>query len=124
MLKISSQAYVEFSCISQETWKLPVCANEKCLSIYDTPYSLKTEVQFRLQDSNHFLIASGLEIGRQKVFSSTWQLLEQTILTATAQDFSATVSESRSIFIQRRASKHTTFSLLTKQFSRIQEVSV
>ena len=75
-----------------------------------TPHSLKVEVQFRLWDSYHFLIASGVEIGRQEVFSSTWQLLEQTILTATAQDFSATVSESRSIFIQRRALKHTTFS--------------
>ena len=37
----------------------------------DTPYSLKVEVQFRLWDSYHFLIASGLEIGRQEVFSNT-----------------------------------------------------
>ena len=67
---------------------------------------------------------SGLEIERQEVFLSTWQLLEQTISTAAAQDFSTTVSESQSIFIQRRASKHTTFSLWTKQFSRIQKGSV
>ena len=129
MLEISSQAYADFSCISQETWKLPVCANEsvfRYIHVYvdDTPYSLKVEVQFRLRDSYHFPIASGLEIGRQEVFSSTWQLLEQAILTATTQDFSATVSESRSIFIQRHTSKHTNFSLWTKQFSRIHEVSV
>ena len=42
--------------------------------VYDTPYSLKVEVQFRLRDSYHFPIASGLEIGKQEVFSSTWQL--------------------------------------------------
>ena len=76
---------------------------------FDTPYLLKAEVQVQLRDSYHFPIAPGLEIGRQEVFSSTWQLLEQTILTATTQDFSATVSESRSIFIKRCASKHTTF---------------
>ena len=64
MLEISSQAYVEFSCIAQETWKLPLCANEKCFSIDDTPYSLKAEVQFRLRDLYHFPIASGFEIGR------------------------------------------------------------
>ena len=58
MLKISPQACVEFSCVSQETWKLLVCANEKCLSIDDTPYSLKAEVQFRLRDSYHFPLAS------------------------------------------------------------------
>ena len=73
---------------------------------FDTPYSLKAG----FQDSYHFLIALGLVIGRQEVFSSTWQLLEQTILTAVAQDFSATVSESQSILIQHYASKHTTFS--------------
>ena len=118
MLEISSQAYVDFSCVSQETWKLPVWANKKCLSIHTCVrrrYSIFIKGgkyrTFRLRDSYHFPIASGLEIGRQEVFSSTWQLLEQTILTATAQDFTATVSENQRIFIQRRASKHNFFTV-------------
>ena len=36
----------------------------------DAPYPLKVEVQFRLWDSYHFSIASGLEIGRQEVLGS------------------------------------------------------